>query len=258
MPADRPAEPLPPLAILAGGMATRLRPLTETMPKSMVEVASEPFIAHQLRLAAAQGVTDIVLCLGHLGRQIEEFAGDGARFGCRVRYSYDGAAQLGTGGALRQALPLLGQQFLVMYGDSYLPTRFRPVYDAFLAAKRPALMAVFRNDGRWDASNIEFSDGRIRRYDKVDRRPAMRHIDYGLAVIAASAFEPWPPGRAFDLADLYRDLLARDLLAGYEVFERFYEIGSPAGLEETDAFLRTATERSVPARPLRRGKGDAE
>lgn len=232
---------MPPLALLAGGLATRLRPITVTMPKSMVEVAGQPFIAYQLRLLVRNGITDVVLCIGHLGEQIEAFVGDGHDFGCRVRYARDGARPLGTGGALRQALPLLGEAFFVMYGDSYLDVDFRAVYAAFLRAGRPGLMTVFRNDGRWDVSNVEFAEGVIRRYDKVERTAAMKHIDYGLGILTAAALEKRAPDTPFDLADLYRDLLARGLLAGYEVSERFYEIGSPSGLAETSAHLSAMT-----------------
>ena len=238
MPEPAGSECRPALALLAGGLATRLRPLTLAMPKSMIEVAGEPFIAHQLRLLARQGINDIVICAGYLGEQIEGYVADGAAFGCSVRYSFDSGRLLGTGGALRKALPLLGDRFFVMYGDSYLPTTFGAILQVFERAGLPALMTVFRNAGRWDTSNVEFVDGVIRRYDKVDRTPAMLHIDYGLGILARDALEVRRAKDAFDLADLYRDLAARGLLAGFEVHERFYEIGSPAGLDETDAFLR--------------------
>jgi NDP-sugar pyrophosphorylase family protein len=229
---------IPTLALLAGGLATRLRPITATIPKSMVTVAGKPFIAHQLRVLAREGVNDVVICSGHLGEQIMEFVGDGAKYGCRVRFSPDGDHPLGTGGALRRALPLLGDHFMVMYGDSYLDTNFRRVSEAFDTIGLPALMTVFRNEGRFDASNVEFAGGRIVRYDKVNRTPAMRFIDYGLSLLKANIVEEQPPNVAFDLADLYCGLADRQMLAGYEVHERFYEIGSPDGLAETDAQLR--------------------
>ena len=235
--------PLPTLALLAGGLATRMRPVTETLPKSLLPVAGEPFIAHQLRRIAAEGIGEIVICAGHLGKQIADFVGDGARFGCAVRYSWDGPQLLGTGGALRQALPLLGERFLVLYGDSLLPVRFAPVWQTFADSTMPALMTVFRNEGRWDTSNVEFLDGIIRVYDKRARTPRMRHIDYGLGAIDAAAFAARPAGQAFDLADFYRDLAQTGRLAGYEVAERFYEIGSPAGLAETRTFLETGGQR---------------
>jgi NDP-sugar pyrophosphorylase family protein len=238
MPAPAGSRAAPALALLAGGLATRLRPLTLTMPKSMIEVAGEPFIAHQLRLAAGQGITEIVICAGHLGEQIEAYVGDGASFGCRVRYSFDGDRPLGTGGALRNALPLLINPFFVMYGDSYLRTPFAPILRAFERMKLPALMTVYRNIGRWDASNVEFVDGAIRRYDKVDRTPEMLHIDYGLGILDPGVLRDRPADACFDLVSLYGDLIRRGLLAGFEVRERFYEIGSPAGLSETDSILR--------------------
>jgi NDP-sugar pyrophosphorylase family protein len=229
---------MPALALLAGGLATRLRPITEKIPKSMVEVAGEPFIAHQLRLLVREGVSDVVICTGYHGEQIEAYVGDGSTFACHVRYSADGDKPLGTGGALRRALPLLGERFLVMYGDSYLNTHFRSVCEAFSSAGLPALMTVFRNEGRWDTSNVEFADGIVRRYDKLNRTPAMHYIDYGLGVLEAGVVREYPEGAAFDLAELYGGLAGRGMLAGYEIRERFYEIGSPAGLAETDAFIR--------------------
>jgi NDP-sugar pyrophosphorylase family protein len=238
MTASADSKLMPPLALLAGGLATRLRPITETIPKSMVQVAGEPFISHQLRLLAREGVSDVVICTGYLGEQIEEYIGDGSRFACRVRYSADGDRPLGTGGALRRALPSLGERFLVMYGDSYLNTRFRSVYEAFCSCGLPALMTVFRNEGRRESNNVEFADGIVRRYDKLHRTPAMPYIDYGLGVLDAGVVRVCPEGTAFDLAELYGGLAGRVMLAGYEIRERFYEIGSPAGLAETDAFIR--------------------
>jgi MurNAc alpha-1-phosphate uridylyltransferase len=229
---------MPALALLAGGLATRLRPITATIPKSIVTVAGKPFIAHQLSLLAQQSITDVVICTGYLAEQIESYVGDGSRFGVRVHYSQDGDKPLGTGGALRRALPMLGERFMVMYGDSYLRTSFRPVYAAFRASGRPALMTVYRNANKIEQSNVEFVDGTVRRYDKVHHTSAMLHIDYGLGVLDASALSARPTEVAFDLADLYQDLANRGLLGGYEVSERFYEIGSPAGLAETDALLQ--------------------
>lgn len=236
---SRPLESaMPPVVLLAGGRATRLGAAALHVPKSMVEVAGEPFVAHQLRLVAAEGVRDVVLCCGHLAGQIADFVGDGGRFGCRVRYSMDGAVALGTGGAIIKALPLLGPCFWVMYGDSYLTVEFRAVLEAFEASGKAALMTVFRNEGRWDASNVEFADGRVMRYDKRARVGELRYIDYGLGLFHSEAFDGWGVAGAFDLSLAQQDLIARGEMAGFEVAERFYEIGSPAGLRETDAFLR--------------------
>jgi N-acetyl-alpha-D-muramate 1-phosphate uridylyltransferase len=234
-----------PVAILAGGLATRLRPMTETIPKALIDVNGEPFLAHQLRLLKRAGATRVVLCVGYRGEMIRDFAGDGRRFGLEVAYSFDGARLLGTGGAIRRALPLLGEAFFVLYGDSYLPCDYRDVERGFLQAGKLALMTVFRNQGRWDDSNIEFSDGRVVRYDKRDRTPEMQHIDYGLGAFRSSVFEALPIDEVHDLAAIYQQLLRRDQLAGYEVQERFYEIGSWEGIGELKEYLETAKRRAV-------------
>ncbi|MBF0561864.1 MAG: nucleotidyltransferase family protein [Alphaproteobacteria bacterium] len=228
---------MPPVAILAGGLASRLRPLTETIPKALLEVAGEPFIAHQLRWLAREGVTEVVLCLGYLGGQVVAFVGDGGRFGLRVRYSHDGDRLMGTGGALRRALPLLGERFFILYGDSYLDIAFAPVAAAFEASGLDGLMTVYGNEGRYDTSNVVFSEGRIVCYSKKLRRPDMRYIDYGLGLLRAEVLAAWPDGEPFDLADVYSGLVDAGLLAGYESTRRFHEIGSPEGLAETEAYL---------------------
>lgn len=229
---------MPPVALLAGGLATRMRPLTEKIPKSMLEIAGEPFIAHQLRLFAHKGITSVVLCTGYLGEMVEAFVGDGARFGLSVRYSPDGPVLRHTGGALRQALPLLGEEFMVIYGDSWLNADFTAVVESFRTQGKLALMTVFRNEGSFDNSNVEFENGVIRNYDKKHRTTQMRHIDWGLGLIRREAFQGWKQEH-FDLADLYHGLVSKGQLAGYEVYERFYEIGSFAGLEETSFLLQT-------------------
>jgi phosphoheptose isomerase/choline kinase len=227
-----------PVAILAGGVASRLRPLTQTLPKSLVVVAGKPFIAHQLDLLRREGVERVVLCVGHLGEKIEQAIGHGRDFGLRVAYSFDGPALMGTGGALRRALPLLGEEFFVLYGDSYLDVAMAPIELAFRRHNMPALMTVFRNDRRWDTSNVVFDGGRIVCYDKAARRSDMRYIDYGLGVMTAGALSGRNAEQQFDLSEVYADLAARGRLAGYEVLRRFYEIGTPAGLAETDQYLR--------------------
>lgn len=229
---------LPPVAILAGGLATRLRPLTEKVAKTMIEVGGQPFIAHQLRLLQRERISRVVLCLGYLGEQVEAFVGDGARFGVSVEYCYDGCSLLGTGGALRRALDRLGSEFLVMYGDSWLDTRFAAVVDAFRASGRSALMTVYRNCDRWDRSNIWFEHGRVLAYDKKIRLPQMHYIDWGLSMTKADVMAGYPAQTAFDLAEVYGRLAQNGDLAGYEIATRFYEIGSPEGLREAQLLLR--------------------
>jgi N-acetyl-alpha-D-muramate 1-phosphate uridylyltransferase len=228
---------MPPVAILAGGLGTRLGELTKSIPKALIEVNGEPFIAHQLRLLRQNGVDHVVLCVSHLGEAIRGFVGDGSAFDLRVEYSYDGPVLLGTAGAIRQAQPLLGEQFFILYGDSYLPCDYRAVANSFQASGKSGLMTVFRNEGRWDSSNVEYSDARILAYDKKNRTPRMEFIDYGLGMLRAEALARIPDGQPFDLAQLYQDLLHDDQLAAFEVKMRFYEIGSLEGIQDLSNYL---------------------
>ena len=226
-----------PIAILAGGLATRMRPLTERVPKVLLDVAGRPFAEHQLRLLRDGGITDVVFCVGYLGEMVEETLGDGARFGLSIRYSYDGEQLRGTGGALIRALPLLGDAFLIMYGDSYLDCDYAAVARTFLESGKLGLMALIRNEGRWDKSNVLFEDGRLVRYDKKNRTPDMLHIDYGLGALHREALARYPADTVVDLADVYHDLSLHNDLAGYEMHDRFYEIGSPKGLQEANDYI---------------------
>jgi N-acetyl-alpha-D-muramate 1-phosphate uridylyltransferase len=228
-----------PVAILAGGLATRLGPITQTIPKALLDVAGKPFVVHQLALLRAAGVRRVVLCVAHLADQIEAVVGDGREHDLEVLYSHDGDELLGTGGALRRALPLLGERFLTLYGDSYLRCDYAGIAAAFAASGKRGLMTVYRNDGRYDASNVRFRDGKVLVYDKSPGIADMTHIDWGLGGFTADAFPETP--RRLDLAAVYQALLARDELLGYEVHERFYEIGSAAGLDETRRLLEAPT-----------------
>jgi N-acetyl-alpha-D-muramate 1-phosphate uridylyltransferase len=226
-----------PVAVLAGGLGTRLHPITATRPKALIDVGGRPFILRQLEYLRDQGVGQVVLCTGYLGEQIEAAVGDGHAFGIEVRYSPDGPTLLGTGGALRRALPMLGSSFFVLYGDSFLPCDFSEVQEAFLHSGKPALMTVLHNKQRWDRSNVIFRDGKIVVYDKRSVLTEMEHIDYGLGIVSAELLEPYPAEARFDLADIYHELSVSGRLAGCEVSERFYEIGTPKGLEETSAYF---------------------
>ena len=229
---------MPPLALLVGGLATRLWPTTKKIPKAMMEVAGKPFIGHQLALLKRQAITEVVICTGYLGEQIKDFVQNGERFGIKVSYSFDGEKLLGTGGALHKALPLLGDFFFVMYGDSYLNTKYSTILDHFLSSDKLGLMTVYRNNNQWDKSNVLFKNGKILIYDKENPQPEMKHIDYGLSLLRKEAFTDIPEGKVFDLGELYAGLVNRNDMLGFEVKERFYEIGSPDGLKETEAYLR--------------------
>lgn len=231
---------LPAAIILCGGMATRLGSLTASTPKSLLLVNGEPFLAHQLRLLRAHGIEKAVLCTGYLSGLIREYAGDGSRFHLRIDYSEDGPVPLGTGGAIRKALSLAGDHFFVLYGDSYLPCDYGRVAQTFLDSGRPALMTLYRNEDAHDASNVEFRNGRIVRYDKKNRTPEMKYIDYGLGVLRREVFAELPADATVDLAAVYSALVERGELAGMVMENRFYEIGSVAGLRETEEYLRAA------------------
>ena len=224
-----------PVAILAGGLAKRLRPLTETVPKALVEVAGEPFAFHQLRLLARNGFREVVFLTGYRGEQIAVAVGDGRRFGLDVRYVPDGRRLLGTGGALAHALPELGERFAVIYGDSWLDFDYQAAVAAFLRGTRPALMTIFRNEGSWDTSNVDFRHGEILAYNKAARTPAMSHIDYGFSLFCAEVFRDVPLDASTDIAALFEALASRGALAAHEVHHRFYEVGSLSGLAELEA-----------------------
>jgi NDP-sugar pyrophosphorylase family protein len=231
---------LPAVCILAGGLGTRLDEHVRYTPKPLLEVAGEPFLMHQLRLLAQHGAHRVILCVGYLGEQIRARIG-GKRFGIDIAYSFDEIpGRDGTLGAIRHALPLLGERFFVLYGDTYLRIDYLAVARRWNESGLPAVMTVLRNEDHWDASNVVYRDGMVLRYDKHAPIPEMRWIDYGLGGLTARALEVTPaPER--DLAVLYERLAQKGELLGFEARERFYEIGTPSALIETDAFLRNAT-----------------
>ena len=226
-----------PVAILAGGLATRLRPITEKIPKALVPVAGKSFLARQLDLLHDQGIREVVVCVGYRGEMVRAAIPDGKPWAMQLSYVFDGPQLLGTGGALRQALPHLGDAFFVLYGDSYLPTDYQAVATHFASTGKTGLMTVYPNEGQWDTSNVVFCSGQIVVYDKRHRVPDMRYIDYGLGILTPRAFAGLEQETPLDLAIVYQKMIATGQLAGYEVRERFYEIGSPSGLAELEFLL---------------------
>lgn len=227
---------LPSVAILAGGLATRLRPITEKIPKALVPVAGRPFLAHQLELLSQQGFTHVVLCVGHLAEQIENAFGNHPLKNLQLEYSHDGEQLAGTAGALRRALPKLGDSFLVLYGDSYLKIDFRPICAAFTQCGYPMLMTVMENSHGKEPSNVHFQEGKVLEYHKKNPHTQMHHIDYGLNLCRAEVFRELCPDQA-DLSEVQSNLAKRGLLAGYEVNQPYYEIGSPSGLQTLENLL---------------------
>ncbi len=226
-----------PVVILAGGLATRMKPITEKIPKSLIEVNGKPFILHQLDYLKSQGIQNIVLCIGHLGHMIESLIGDGKALGLNIQYSLDGDKLLGTGGAIKKALPLLSKDFFVLYGDSFLPIDYKDVEEAYVSSKKNALITVIKNNNQWDKSNMELASGTLIEYNKHHPNERMHYIDYGLSILNQSIFDAYLENESFDLSDLYHTLSLHNHLAGFETFERFYEIGSQNGLKETENYL---------------------
>ncbi len=227
------------VCILAGGLGTRLGERVRDTPKPLIEVAGEPFLCHQLRLLALHGVSEVVLCVGYLGELIERRIG-AERFGLRILYSYDAPELDGTLGAIRRARALLGERFLVLYGDTYLRIDYASAARAWRDSGLLGMMCVLRNEDLWDTSNALYADGRVVAYDKRAPRPEMRWIDYGLGGLSQAALDRAAPS-TYDLSELYSRLAREGQLCGVEAHERFYEIGTPDGLAETDAFLAGLT-----------------
>jgi N-acetyl-alpha-D-muramate 1-phosphate uridylyltransferase len=227
-----------PVVILAGGLATRLYPVTQKIPKSLILINDRPFIDHQLELLKEKGVTHVVLCVGNFGEMIEAHVGDGSRFGLTIQYSYDGDVLLGTGGAIKKTAWMLPDAFMILYGDSYLDIDFSSVVQQFNAGTLTALMTVYRNRNVLDTSNIIMKEGKIIRYDKKSRDPAMEYIDYGLIAIRKDVFDEYPAHEPFDLSLVLSRLVDAGQVMGYEVTKRFYEIGSTSGIRETEEYIR--------------------
>ncbi len=229
------------VVILAGGMGTRLRAVAGELPKALVPVAGRPFVEHQLELLVRGGLCEVLMCVGYKGHLIERHLGDGSRFDCRIQYSFEDPAQLlGTGGALLNALPLLAPAFLVMYGDSYLPTDYGAIVRAFEAAQTPAMMSVHRNEGKWDPSNVRISGDRVVYYSKAAEPGTADYIDYGLSAFRKSVIQTYREVTLpLDLARIQEDLVRRELMGAFVVAERFYEIGKPEGLAGLEEHLRS-------------------
>ncbi|HUP03684.1 MAG TPA: sugar phosphate nucleotidyltransferase [Bryobacteraceae bacterium] len=220
--------------VLAGGKGTRLRPLTRSIPKPMAPVAGVPYLEHQLRALAAQGIVDIALLTGYLGERIEDHFGDGARFGLRIRYSRE-ETPLGTGGALRRALPLLEETFLAIYGDSFLPVEYREPLELLRERGAEGVMAVCRDEAGETGvrPNVALdAAGRVARYAKdAEEARDLEYIEAGVLAFRREAVVGIPDGRAVSLeAEVFPQLIARGSLLGWLSPRRFHDIGTPERL----------------------------
>lgn len=218
-------------------MGTRLRPITETVPKPMVEVAGKPFLEHEIALLRRAGIADYVLCVGYRGEQVQDYFGDGTKWGIKVRYSYDGPDLVGAAGALKRAQPLLGERFFVTYGDAYLRMDYGAMMRAFVESGSLAMMAVLHNRNRYGNSDLEVEDGRVVRYDKRAGGKGLEWINFGVTAMRREALELVPATRACGEEEFYGDLIERGQLRAYPVRNRFYEIGTPRSLSEFERFL---------------------
>ena len=223
--------------ILAGGLGTRLKPLTEEIPKSMIQIQGKPFLEHQLNLLRQGGISDIVLCVGYLGEKIKEYFGDGKGFGVKIKYSEETEKLLGTAGALENAWDLLDDTFFVTYGDAYLILDYRGVMGYFKKFNKLGLMVVLKNFDRYDKSNVVVEGDLIKVYDKQRRAPDMVYIDFGFSVLRKKALDLVPKGKVIDLEEFYHGLIRRKELLAFETQQRFYEVGSQKGLEEFERLV---------------------
>lgn len=227
------------VVILAGGLGTRIQSVAAHIPKSLIPVAGQPFVVQQLALLKRNGLSEVLMCVGHLGEQIVDYVGDGHQWGMRVAYSFDEPGRLlGTGGALLRAAPLLQDAFMVLYGDSYLPTDYQAIIQAFMRRGAGALMCVFKNHGRWDASNVRVEHDQVVFYSKQAQPGEVEYIDYGISVFKKSVLMAYAAHAVpLDLQVILQDQVRAHALAAFEVHERFYEIGKPAGLRECEEFI---------------------
>lgn len=228
-----------PVLILAGGLGTRISSIYPDTPKALIPINGKPFIEHQLHLLAREGVTEVILCVEHLSKKIETYLTNAEPLGIDITYSYDGEKLLGTGGAILKACQNLRGPFAILYGDSYLDTDFSPIKRAFLDAEKPGLMTVFKNNNQWDKSNILYKEGQILKYKKGQGNSKLEYeyIDYGLTIFDHKALDHFIDRKFFDLSDVFVDLITNKQLSAYEVKDRFYEIGSPSGLQTLTAHL---------------------
>jgi NDP-sugar pyrophosphorylase family protein len=227
------------VAILAGGLAVRLGDLARNRPKSLIEVAGKPFLEHQLEFLRKAGLTEVVLCIGHLGEQIRRRFGDGAEFGVNITYSVE-KEMLGSAGALKNAEALLEDVFYTMYGDSYLFLDFASTMRYFLSQNKLALMTVYRNQNRYDRSNTAITGNLVTKYTKQDRTQDMVYIDYGANIFRKEALKMIPEDQFYPLEEFFPRLIVKEELLAFEVKERFYEIGSPQGIKDFAEYISTA------------------
>lgn len=225
------------MVIIAGGLATRLRPLSLNIPKSMIPIAGKPFLQHQLELVRAHGIKKVVLCVGHLSELIVDYFGSGEKLGLSITYSFEGDQLLGTGGALKKAEPLLDNIFFVMWGDSYLLLDYEQIWDAFFDKNTLGLMVVYNNNNTGDRSNVKIGRGLVVDYNKWNPGSTMHHIDNGLSILNKKVVDTIPSHQPYQLEKMFQHLAHEGQLAAYETTQGFFEIGSHAGLDRFQQYV---------------------
>jgi len=225
------------VVILCGGLATRLGDVTSKNPKCMISIAGQPFIFHQIHQLLRQNISEIFLCLGHLGDKVEQYLQTKSYPGLDIHYIYDGEQLLGTGGCIKNAITYLPEEFFILYGDSYLDINYAEVYNTYLFSEKSALLTIYKNQGLWDSSNVEMENNKIKLYSKKNINNNMAYIDYGLSIISPKVFDKINLDIPFDLSVIYEYLSKRKMLASFEAKNRFYEIGSKKGIVELDNYL---------------------
>jgi len=233
------------IVVLAGGLATRMRPITENIPKALIKVNSKPFLEHQIELFQRNGVTDIVVCIGYRGQQIKDYFGDGSKFDVRIHYSDEGENLLGTAGALKKAEDLLDDEFLVIYGDSYLTTNFQDVIDHFHKNDKTAMCTVYKNDLDYHKNNMKIENGLVVKYDKENQTEEMKHVDYGLSILRKSLLDSIPKDKVVQLDEIFKTIIVNKGMLAYEVSDRFYEIGEQEGLNQFGEYLKSKVQSTA-------------
>ena len=225
------------VAILTGGLATRLGDLTRNQPKSMLKIRERTFLEYQLELLKRAEIKDIVLCIGHMGEQIERHFGNGRNYGVNIEYSLEDEL-LGTAGALKKAEALLNEVFFTMYGDSYLFLDFPAAMRYFQSQNKLALMTVYKNYDQYASSNTVVEGNLVKKFSKKERTEGMVYIEYGANIFNKEALNMIPENQFYSLDDLFSRLGETGELLAFEVKERFYEIGSPQGVKEFEDYIK--------------------
>ena len=226
-----------PVVILSGGLGTRIKSKTKNHPKALLDIEGKPFIVRQLEYLSSQNIKKVIICAGYLGDQIQKVIGNGDAYNINVEYSFDGEVLLGTGGSIKKALYKLDEIFFILYGDSYLPISFKKVQDFFLKRNTSALMTIYKNESKFDKSNVYFKNKTII-YNKDNPTAEMKYIDYGLNLVNKKIFNKFMNNDIFDLSEVFTYLSENSMLNVMEIYDRFYEVGSEKGLINTIDYFK--------------------